>query len=647
MTTYNTGNPIGSADPKDLYDNAENFDEAINSNKDTFTDRLGRSRPTLKGGVDPSGIVQTAVNAKDEALAARDAAIVNSQVFPDEATGRAAVADGEYFKVIGSGDVAAREYKRLDASTSVLVAEYPSSEAINTLDSISLNRGKAYPFVRKVRGGIDHPQRPEFNDVILDAKIYNANPNFYYRIAIIGNGHDTLGGPTSQGVRLERCLKSTYESTGAAHRIHMESSEVGLGLDYEAGGVQRSRIQCDSSEEVFEFLIDVDALPPWGTQIISANTTQAGYNWVIDPVNYYTHGDMLSLSDSIEDIGIQASDRLVTSKIEYRANDMYLNYSYLSHTKWYRVTFSRKAINNSFTILGFGYADAYNPDGSFIRLEDADFIQRTEASSDWVSPMVFRLVDGGDPVDYEIYTGGSHGTDNAEGDPTSEMIHLDIYVDGARIRLDEDLSTSCNSIRVATVNQVLAANTIDSQRYAAEEYLIFDISASGVFVKKKLLALYDLDFTADNGLQIYAAGLTPATSTSYLMFGANQTERKFFDETTFNSGPRSSYPKVCGVSLRHPIAGEFSSWMDISYGVATRDHLPDHLPMLEYPRAGGKIYPRLFKGESPFRVVQGDSYEWNGGYYWGMPTTSGSFDTVLQTQSGVISVKPNGSYIIS
>lgn len=133
MTTYNTGNPIGSPDPKDLYDNAENFDEAINSNKDTFIDRLGKSRPTLKGGVDPSGLVQTAVNARDDAIAARDAAIINSKVFPDEATGRAAVADGEYFKVIGSGDVAAREYKRLNASTSVLITEYPSSEVITPL----------------------------------------------------------------------------------------------------------------------------------------------------------------------------------------------------------------------------------------------------------------------------------------------------------------------------------------------------------------------------------------------------------------------------------------------------------------------------------------------------------------------------------
>src|SRR5690625_4476724 len=50
MTTYNTGNPIGSKDPRDLYDNAENLDAAVNDpSRDTWFDRLGRSRKTMSG----------------------------------------------------------------------------------------------------------------------------------------------------------------------------------------------------------------------------------------------------------------------------------------------------------------------------------------------------------------------------------------------------------------------------------------------------------------------------------------------------------------------------------------------------------------------------------------------------------------------
>lgn len=50
MTTYRTGNPLGSKDPRDLYDNAENFDAAINDVENpSFEDRFGRQRTTLRG----------------------------------------------------------------------------------------------------------------------------------------------------------------------------------------------------------------------------------------------------------------------------------------------------------------------------------------------------------------------------------------------------------------------------------------------------------------------------------------------------------------------------------------------------------------------------------------------------------------------
>lgn len=51
MTTYNTRNPIGSTDPRDLFDNAENLDAAMNSNAATWTDRLGVRRPTWAGAI--------------------------------------------------------------------------------------------------------------------------------------------------------------------------------------------------------------------------------------------------------------------------------------------------------------------------------------------------------------------------------------------------------------------------------------------------------------------------------------------------------------------------------------------------------------------------------------------------------------------
>src|ERR1700712_2134132 len=53
MTTYNTGNPLGSTAVKDLYDNAQNLDIAVNSSELTWLDRgpsgIARTRKTYAG----------------------------------------------------------------------------------------------------------------------------------------------------------------------------------------------------------------------------------------------------------------------------------------------------------------------------------------------------------------------------------------------------------------------------------------------------------------------------------------------------------------------------------------------------------------------------------------------------------------------
>ncbi|MFG9602738.1 hypothetical protein ACEP3G_32450, partial [Pseudomonas aeruginosa] len=50
MTTYATGNPLGSKDPRDLYDNAENFDAAMNDRTNVaWNDRFGVPRKTWFG----------------------------------------------------------------------------------------------------------------------------------------------------------------------------------------------------------------------------------------------------------------------------------------------------------------------------------------------------------------------------------------------------------------------------------------------------------------------------------------------------------------------------------------------------------------------------------------------------------------------
>lgn len=118
MTTYNTQNPLGSSDPRDLYDNAENLDAAVNSDSDHFTDRLGKLRPTLKGAIDPTGLASSAaasaqqavgaaaiaVGAADRAEFAQEAAAATGGIYPDITTGFNDTPEGDYFWAVSADD---------------------------------------------------------------------------------------------------------------------------------------------------------------------------------------------------------------------------------------------------------------------------------------------------------------------------------------------------------------------------------------------------------------------------------------------------------------------------------------------------------------------------------------------------------------
>ncbi|KAB8037416.1 SGNH/GDSL hydrolase family protein [Janthinobacterium aquaticum] len=92
--------------------------------------RQGSQNKKVSVGTVRSEFAIDAVLAKIAAEAARDAALIQAGVYTTEAAGRAAVTDGQAFKVQGNGDVAAFEYRRMSSDTSVLIASYPSSAAL-------------------------------------------------------------------------------------------------------------------------------------------------------------------------------------------------------------------------------------------------------------------------------------------------------------------------------------------------------------------------------------------------------------------------------------------------------------------------------------------------------------------------------------
>ena len=103
-----------------------------------------------------------AAAAKTAAELARDASFVTGPKHATEAIGRLTVADGVNFLVQGSGDIAALEYRRVNAGTvSTLIASYPSTSGVfmfrgqvatatdlntlKTVGSYGLLAGSTYP----------------------------------------------------------------------------------------------------------------------------------------------------------------------------------------------------------------------------------------------------------------------------------------------------------------------------------------------------------------------------------------------------------------------------------------------------------------------------------------------------------------------
>lgn len=88
-----------------------------------------------------------AVAAAGVATGAKDAALIQAGVYTTEPIGRAAVQNGQAFKVQGDGTViAAYEYRRIDASSSSLIATYPAGQLVQAIDARTGDISSAEPY---------------------------------------------------------------------------------------------------------------------------------------------------------------------------------------------------------------------------------------------------------------------------------------------------------------------------------------------------------------------------------------------------------------------------------------------------------------------------------------------------------------------
>lgn len=501
----------------------------------------------------------------------------------------------------------------------------------SNLDELRVNKDKDYPLSILVRSASSsNKQQIYFKQALVGAEVVNARKGYYYRFAYMQNGQVFAGVDQNYGVIIERVnilTKVTQKLT------NYTDYDVQLIPDRAKGGLQTFDLKCVADPlTTIKVTIDVDALVGDGKAITSTSTSYDGYNSIIHPKNHYYFNDL----------SFTASDMLVN--YDYTGK---LSVSYLSKTKWYRLDFARKSENLTLQNAGFGYAEAYGEFGDLIPPEYVKFVTRTEADSDWHSPLQIRAVSNGDAGATVIYTGGAHSKDgNTAGGATARSRNITILVDGIAIDPTKNLLAKCKAVSCLVTNQLMAYNTIATDRYVLEQNYRYDISPKGQYVAVSYKALEDIVIEKDNGLQAYMAGMTPITNNTYLFVGGSQIERKSVTETSFNSGLKSAYPDAYGVVIRHPVAGEMSVWIDNKYGVGDRQYLASTRPLFEHAVSSStKIYARLIDGvELP--LSKNKSYQWRGGMYWGMPTNTAYQDAVLQTQAGSLLVSVDGSYAI-
>lgn len=270
MTTYNTGNPIGSASVKDLYDNAENLDVAVNSpTANVWADRLGQPRKTWRGIENDAqldiaqavaGGTAQAEAYRDESLVARDdaraaASAIGPLKFYDtyaQAMGDiGALADGDLIEV-SQDETRAGARTRYKVQAGALVFVVNLDQLRLDLSSTETPVGASHVITKQpLEFGLARPVLDRLNDHLNVTDIAGADPTgvadntgpVNYVIAnSLGRGLDGAGGTylvgsgysNPLGKRIKNAALVKAASQGGRFRVdsYADAGQHFIGMEY-------------------------------------------------------------------------------------------------------------------------------------------------------------------------------------------------------------------------------------------------------------------------------------------------------------------------------------------------------------------------------------------------------------------------------
>lgn len=569
--------------------------------------------------------------------AAKDGQLIQNGYAATEADGRATVADGETFKVQGSGFVAAYLYRRISASASQILASFPSSN----IDSQAVNSGKNLPLKPVLRDGAISTASIQLNNFLLDLKIFNANQNYYYRFGYFGNGTSAFGGVNKDRIYIYKYKKNSYATASAReHCIDGDSLVADIPRD---GGIH-TRVLQSTIDPGLTAVITIDTskiTTAYGAPINFENASAASYSWIVDESN-------VVLKQTTEKFGLLSAGSVF---YEFFSTNKELRYTYKSESRLYRITLG---ISNYNKIPNIKKVE-WRIDNGYQTWQTA-----IETTGDWLPPLRIRALTGEVDAAELRYSGGNHGGGgSANGYRTARNLLFKIYADGQL--LTNDSWGFCKQIDVSIVNGIRASNTIDSQpiTYEGTVYNFTGATTDPVWIEGmiepsstirrdvlhqcfnlkilpeilavecKLKELEPVQIWEDNGPQTFTTGFDTS-----MMFAEGVQGARITFSTGIQSGRKIDAPKACAVSF-NGLAGQEISWMDRTYGVGDGRFVDDESYFIRMGVGSNtKCYHAATMAALPYDIAGGyrigDDYKWRGGWSWSDKYPESDFDTVFR-----------------
>lgn len=490
-------------------------------------------------------------------------------------------------------EVVAETDTKLDSINSGLLKK------VDKLDTLNLNSGRDTPLLSIDRNGMKSPPHIPLNSFLLDAKVRNADPKYFYRIAIFMNGSTALSNSHLEGWRIEKIPKSAWgaEDENSIFSITNGNtpSEV---LDRDQRGIQKISLKATQGIEIFELTIDVDKLPRYGTIVRSYLNSDAGYSFIVHPIFYEPEPQKPPVPPEPETLNVEGFD------YEYNSKSKRLTLTWLSGQLVLRQVFGLNGFNSL-------------PNFVSLRCKDSkadDWVIVQSYASDVLPPLILESTQNSTASDLKsIYTGGNHGTSGSSGGfKTAINDNYQIILGGNAIDMSVSSSGVANTLKINISNRLHAYNTIqtdDSQgRYVLQQNFMIDFKDGSWCVTCFNKKLEDVTIKSDNGLQTFSNGINE----SWLFLDGQFKNRVVLDPTQ-GAGAYSKFPDAWA-TIYHGSDTQWVTWYDKTIGLGDGSQISGNATRF---RGGGetnsKVYSAIIAAKH-LTMTDIDSYSWRMGF---------------------------------